>query len=242
MKYVKIGFILVYAMSISLFASGGHWEFGSHYSYWTVNFAGQLIEDNIITQIDDYDASKGDFNFKSNGNNYGLEIRYFPGGKDGSFSLGVSIERNNFKAKMKGGYNETYNGYPGTVTGDGTMDLRPHSINLSLRWELWPSARIHPYFGLGFGFGKMDGEFKLDVVKTVYYPGNTSVITETDTLTLEEAMDDLKNEGDEFPFNFFPIIHVNFGLRVEVLSNLYILGEAAFYDGIVFRGGIAVRL
>ncbi len=221
----------------------GMFEFGFHFSTWNVNMIAPLIEDEIIPEIEYWDPEYGSLTFDSNGNNYGFEFRFFPGGKYGSFSLGLSYERNNFKMRADG----TYEGYddhnnPIKAEASGTIDLLPHSINLSIRWDLWPTKRIHPFIGFGFGFGVQKAlvKFHSRAVTTI---GGIDVEEEQDEIW---TFDDIENEyeaseGEKFPIGFFPVIHINFGVRGEVVNNVYLLGEVAFYDGLIFRGGIAYR-
>jgi hypothetical protein len=50
-----------------------------------------------------------------------------------------------------------------------------------------------------------------------------------------------QEEDEEFPLHLMPILHVNFGLRVELVGHLSLLGEVAVYNGIIFRAGLAYR-
>ncbi len=221
---------------------GGHWEVGVHYSTWSINVISTLIEDNFIPEFDNYDPEKGRFNFASDGSNYGLELRYFPGGKDGSFSIGLSYERNYFRAKLDGQYSD-YDDYGNKldVVGNGEIEFLPHSVNLNFHWEIFPRGRIHPYLGIGVGIGPLDGSLVLLGKKTTYYNGLPYTETFDERKTMQEVLDELEEEGDKFPLSIFPIVHVCFGLRGEVLNNVFLLGEVAVYDGIIFRGGLAVR-
>lgn len=240
----KSVFIIVFVLLLFVNSySAGKWEIGTHYSFWSLNLLKSEIEKNFTPELDLYDPNKGHFNFDSNGNNYGFEIRFFPGGKDGSFSIGLSYERNNFKAKINGAYTEYDNaGNRLEAEAQGTVDVFPHSINLGFRWELWPSSRIHPYIGIGFGMGSLDGNLKADTKATVFYSnGATQTQTDHEEKTIQQVLDEMKEEGNEYPLSFFPIAHIHFGLRGEVVRDVYLLGEVAIYDGFIFRGGIAYR-
>ncbi|MEN8222792.1 MAG: hypothetical protein ABFR36_05990 [Acidobacteriota bacterium] len=221
----------------------GNFEIGFHYSVWNVNMIAPLLEDEIIPEIEYWDPEYGSLSFSSNGSNYGFEFRFFPGGKDGSFSMGLSYERNNFKMRADGTYDgKDDHGNPIKAEASGTIDLLPHSINLSIRWELWPTKRIHPFIGFGFGFGAQEALVKFHSRATTTI-GGIDVVEEQDEVW---NFDDIEaeyeaSEGKKFPVSFFPVIHINFGFRGEVVDNVYLLGEVAFYNGLIFRGGIAYR-
>lgn len=240
----KFAFIIVLVLVLVINSyPAGKWEIGTHYSSWSLNLLKSEIEKNFTPDLELYDPTKGHFNFDSNGNNYGLEIRFFPGGKDGSFSIGLSYEKNNFKAKINGAYTDYDNiGNRLEAEAKGTVDVFPHSVNLSFRWDLWPSSRIHPYIGIGFGMGSLTGTMKADTKATLYYSsGATQTETAHEEKTIKQVLEELKEQGNEYPLSFFPIAHIHFGLKGEVVNNVYLLGEVAIYDGFILRGGIAYR-
>ena len=241
MKKVSV-FVLSILIMVSFGFTGveGKFEVGFHYSYWTIDMIAPLLED-MTPDLEYYDPEKGEINFDSNGNNFGFEVRFFPAGKNGSFSLGISYERNNFKANLSGSYKEMREGIEWKNSLDGNIDLRPHSFNFSLRWDLWPKARVHPYLGLGFGFGSLSGTASYYVETTDQGEPDPVILYESDERTLKELIDEYEAEGESFPVSFFPIIHLNFGLRGEIIENVYFLAEFAVYDGLIFRGGLAYR-
>jgi len=242
MKKISLIFFLLLIFVIDNFAKG-EWEIGLHYSSWSLNLAKPYIEETVEDSFDNFDSSKGDIVFDSAGNNYGIDVRYYPAGKYGSFSLGLSYEKNNFKGDLTGNYTD-YDEYgnKAEVNAVGLFDLQPHSFNFSLRWDIAPRYRIHPYFDIGFGLGKMDGLMNLTTTTKTYI--GSSVIT--DKTTEEKTLDDLikeyeEEEGKPFPISFFPIVHISFGIKGEITNNIYFIGEVAFYDGMIFRGGIAFK-
>lgn len=241
MKKIAFIMILMLVLTINSYPTG-KWEIGTHYSFWSLDLMKSEIEKNFDPDLELYDPEKGNFKFDSNGNNLGLDIRYFPGGENGSFSIGVSYERNNFKAKINGAYSDHDDlGNHLEAEAKGTMNVYPHSFNLSVRWDLWPSSRVHPYIGIGFGIGALNGSFKADTKATLYYNGTTQTETAHEEKTLKQVLDEMEDDGDEYPLSFIPIVQIQFGLRGEIINNLYLLGEVAVYDGIIFRSGIAYR-
>jgi len=221
----------------------GHWELGVHYSGWSIDIVEAAIEESVIPEFDNYDPDKGQLGFDSKGNNYGLEIRFFPGGESGSFSIGLSYERNYFRGDLSGSYTETDDwGNRVDVEGNGSFELLPHSFNINLRWDLWPRSRIHPYIGFGFGFGPLNGNLTLEVTTTTFIGNTTQKETTTESRTLKEAIQELEDEeGEDFPLGFFPIFHFQIGIRGHIAGPVYLLVEGAFYDGLILRGGLSVR-
>lgn len=244
MKKSMIIIVLILTTGLSLLAGdkSGKWEIGVHYSAWSINIIRPWLEDHIIPEFENYDPDKGQLNFDSNGNNYGLELRYFPKGKKGSFSIGLSYERNYFRAKLNGSYTDHDSANNRIdVVGDGELEILPHSLNLSFRWEIFPRSRLHPYFGIGVGIGPLDGSLDLQATKTTFYNGFPYTETFDERKTMQEVLDELEEEDNAFPLSFFPVVHVCFGLRGELMDNVFLLGEVAVYDGLIFRGGLAFR-
>ena len=233
MKKLFLTILFIVSFTLASFAQG-KLEIGLHYSTWGSSYFGVDTEDRLPDAFDSYN---GPLNFDPHGRNYGLEIRFIPGGKHGSFSLGISYDRNYFNADIGGSYSEGGN----TITGAGDIKLTPHSFNLDFRWDIIPSARVHPYIGFGFGAGPLNGTATLTTVTRNDTTGATT--TQTETLTLREAIKNIeeKNDIDLSFIGFFPIVYANLGLRGEIVDNIYVLGEIAFYDGFIGRAGISYR-
>jgi len=241
-RFLIILLISLVSMSFTFAQSKGHWEVGIHYSTWNIDALTSYLEDNFVPELEYYELDKGPLTYDSNGNNYGIELRFFPGGKKGSFSIGISYEKNNFRATAAGSYQETQQGKLYELTADGAMDLTPHSFNLGLRWELFPTARVHPYFGFAVGLGALNGTLEYHTV--LREVGNPNPIDSIDEeWTLKEALEEIEVETgeDSYPLSFFPILHVQVGVRGEIAPNIYLLAEAALYDGFILRGGLAYR-
>ncbi len=239
---MKKTFLLILTIFL-LFANiygNGKWEVGIHYSYWSINFAKPFIEKGLEDVFDNFDSNKGDLNFDSNGNNYGIDLRYYPKGKYGSFSLGVSYEKNNFKGDLSGNYKDTIYGVSSEISAIGIFNIQPHSFNFSLRWDIAPKYRVHPFFGFGFGIGRINGFINGTITGTTAAGAIVSEINEETTLTelIEEYEEE---EGKKFPLSFFPIIYFSIGVKGEITNNIYFLGEVAVYDGLIFRGGFAFK-
>jgi hypothetical protein len=206
----------------------GHWEFGLHYSRWSIDLLRGVIEDGIsealetelrdeilaeiqgdYPRLEDIDYSQS-VDFDSSGDNFGFEARWYPGGLGGSFSFGLSVEKTSMKVSLPSitaamGLRDQVT----FLTGDfqaaagGEFLLKPLSFHLSLRWDILPSSIVHPY--VTFGFGAATGTALEDAVVTYYYAGDLSVpgypaehYGDSFNKSLSQLKDELEEEGEDF--------------------------------------------
>jgi hypothetical protein len=256
-------------------AESGQWEFNVHYSLWSINLVrpliedamGDLLEDNLRDKFmeeirRDYPSAREtaysqQIQFDSNGRNYGFELRWFPGGHRGSFSLGLAVEKTTMKigfptidAQMSAEVPE-FPGRTGNFTGsveNATLELKPLSYHLSFRWEIVPRAQIHPFvtFGVGmFMVGDLEkgsfyaawrGDFVVPGISSRHYEG-------IEDKTVKDFIDESKDEGDEVKLpGVLPFLQLTLGLRGKISKNLHLLAEVGVWNGLILRGGIALRL
>ncbi|MFB0565256.1 MAG: hypothetical protein ACETWK_06195 [Candidatus Aminicenantaceae bacterium] len=250
--------ILLYLLVLSFLASQvsfagifdkGKWEFNIHYSKWSLNLVRGLIEDKVGEQMEEEFQEnieedhpelgagiyRQDISFDSTGNNYGFEIRFYPSGKTGSFSLGLSIEKTRMELELEGNVRDDFsNGSYMDAVANGTVILEPLSVNLSLSWDIKPSWKIRPYFTYGFGISPVKGNTSLSYTGRFYNADKDEFEDESDS---EEK--DLKDVEDFM--KFIPIIQFSFGLKGELAENLYILVDAGLWTGFLLRAGVTYR-
>lgn len=234
----------------------GKFEIDVHYSTWSVNLLrnwyateltdrmGREIRDEVYQQISDsyvgiynadYDHS---LTFDSNGNNFGVEFRFYPQGRGTPFSLGVSIEKNEMNLIVQGTVTQNFsNGTYAEVDTMMYLTVKPLLTNLSFRWDMVPHWPVSPYFVLGFGFGALRGEFGYNYTGTYTWTGPSEQIEDEFTQTLKEA----EEEIDVNLPNIFPLFQAGFGLRIQLLPALHLKGEASFWNGFILRAGAAFR-
>jgi len=208
--------------------SQGHWEFGFHYSRWSVNLLRGIIEDGIReameTELRDEILAEiqGDYptlmetdysqsvEFDSSGDNFGFEARWYPGGLTGSFSLGLSVEKTSMKVSLPSitaamGLRDQVTSQTGDfqAAAGGEFLLKPLSFHLSLRWDIVPSSIVHPYITLGFGAAT--GTALEDAVVTYDYSGDLAVpgyppkhYGDSFSKSLSQLRDELEEEGEDF--------------------------------------------
>ena len=247
----------------------GHFEFGGHYGRWSLNLLGNTaekllndatkdeIQDRILTDIQDsypgltltsYDQA---LDFNSSGDNFGFGFRFYLGGLRGSFSLGLSVEKSTFKVlptatalmqlqDMGTLETATFNGI-----ADASAIIKATSFLLTFRWDIFPSAVVHPY--ITFGGGISTAKALDDSILSYSYSGQLSgsaippeTVEGSDTKTLRELKDEA---GTDFKLpNFLPFIQLNLGLKARLTKSIHVLVDAGIFDGFIISGGLAVRL
>ena len=232
------------------------WEVEAHLSSWNINLIKSLIEDtltdNLAEEIRDqvlkqlrksypllsqtgYEES---IVFDSDGSNYGFGVRFYPKGRKGGFSLGLSFEKTRIKLMIAGPVKQVYApGGSSQVDSNGYIEISPFSTNLSFRWEFVPSWRVTPYFSCGLGLAALDGEIGYAWKGTFQYIGQEKVIEDNIVKTFAEA----EEEIDFNIPNIFVILHLGLGVKGEIVPGLSGVFEAGFWDGIMIRGGVAYR-
>lgn len=223
-----------------------------HYSLWTLDLVKSWFEEDLVKALsdeirDEITAQIGgthvgldrgsyeqDLAFDSGGANYGLEIRFYPRGREGAFSLGVSFEKTSMRLSVKGDLSQTYNnGTYAEAGAEGRIELNPFTTHLSFRWDLMPEWRVKPYLVLGLGIGLLDGEVSYIYDGTYTWSGGTDVIGDEDVRTLKEMEEEI-----EFNIpNVLPIFQLNLGVQAEIIPHMHLKAEAGIWDGFIFRAG-----
>ncbi|MBN1940235.1 MAG: hypothetical protein JW843_11665 [Candidatus Aminicenantes bacterium] len=261
---------------------GGHFQFSVHYGSWSLNLMKGVFEglaeglaeqvknnqlDSIREKHPEYSweerSFENDVAFDSSGHTFGFEARWYPGGEDGSFSLGLSV----VKTKMKFGLTElrtemeienvdTMKIFSFAADGSGDVTADPMAFLLSLRWDIAPRAVIHPYFTLGFGAAGVkaldETTIRYDFEGELAAPGEeTEIISESDTKTLLELkQEDAERKAEEgsseepfdYPMKFFPFIQLHFGLKAKLARVVHLMVDFGILDGFSLRGGLAIRI
>lgn len=233
----------------------GKLQIGIHYGPWTLKPFSNYFEDDLLKEISkeirervnnaifgsipwgglvtDYDD---ELVFGTSGHNIGFEIRFYPKGPEGSFSLGFSVERTKIKIKAEGPINQHYvQGASSTVEGLGYITTDPLTMNLSFRWDTSPSWRVSPYFVVGFGLATLLGEVGYEWTGSYQYQNVILPADGSDILTLQEVEWEI---SENIP-NIFYLFQLNVGVRARITPNFYMNGEFGFWNGMVFRAGVS---
>jgi hypothetical protein len=227
-----------------------------HYGQWTLDPIKGLFEENlkkdlgkeirkeITNQIRDSHPTieQGQYTqtlvFDSGGSNFGMELRYYPHGREGGFSFGFSIEKTTMRVSVEGDVKQEFtDGTHAQVDAYGSLEISPWTTNISLRWDLRPQWRITPYAVLGFGLGVLTGEMSYEYSGRYRWAGPDEEVEEAETKTLKEAEEDV---DFNIP-NIFFLLQTHLGVRLKIIDHLHFRLEAGFWDGLLIRGGVAYR-
>jgi hypothetical protein len=234
----------------------GRFEIGVHFSIWSLNLIkgiledelggelGEEIRDEIINEIEDlqYSPVQTTYDqqliFDSGGQNYGLELRFYPQGKQGPFSLGVSIEQAHMRMSVEGAVQQNFSdGTYAAADAKGEITLDPFFTNLSFRWDLFPKWMVTPYLIFGAGVAQMNGEVSYVYTGQYSTSRGTENLSQDDVRSIKEAEEQMNTN---IP-NILPLFQLNLGARAEILPNLYIKAGAGIWNGFIFRAGISGR-
>ncbi len=235
----------------------GKFECGVFFSLWTVDFLkgllegevfdelGQEIRDEVTKEIRESHPDLGsqedftqDFLFDSGGRNFGLEIRYYPQGREGSFSLGLSFEKARMRLSIDGSVRQDFtDGSYATADAFGHIELHPLFTTLSFRWDIKPAWRVSPFFIIGIGIAALKGEVSYDYSGLYNWTGNDEAIGDSEVMDFLEAEEDA---SINIP-NILPLLQMDFGVRAEIIPHLIAKAELGFWNGFMIRGGVAGR-
>jgi hypothetical protein len=271
--YVIFLFSLCFLGKPQIATPQGHWEIGFHYSKWSIDLLRSVIEDGINDALEtelkdrilediqaDYPSLvetgySQEIQFDSGGDNFGFEVRWYPGGETGSFSLGLSMEKTTMRVSLpevsaamslRDQATSTDGNFNGTASGE--FLLKPWSFHLSFRWDILPTSVVHPYFT--FGLGAATGT-ALEEAKVSYsYAGDLAVpgeatksYSDAATKSLKQLKEEQEEEGEDFFLpNFIPFLQLSLGLKAVITPNIHLLIDAGVWNGFLIRGGISIRL
>ncbi|MGQ9800724.1 MAG: hypothetical protein ACUVRL_03550 [Candidatus Saccharicenans sp.] len=264
-------FLLIWSGPGQLLADG-HLEFNVHYSYWTLNVVRPLVEnmvsdileddlkDRFLQQIQaDYptlveSGYQQQVKFDAPGHNFGFELRYYPGGRGGAFSIGLAVEQTTMKVSFPQvsaslDLTDLNLGQAAHFSGQASGEFltKPLSFHLSMRWEFLPSKVISPYLTIGAGVSTsrsfFDSSYRYEYSGTLVLPdSSTEQYSDAGTKTLQEIKDERQAEGKDFPLNFMPILQFNLGLRARLSRTLNLVVDGGIFNGFLVRGGLSLRV
>jgi len=254
-------FIFLIISTIFLFSqlalAKGRWQIGPHYGSWSLSLIEpmikDLVEDTLESQfqglveeyleiIDPDWEYIPDIHFGSGGTNLGLEGRFYPGGEDGSFSIGLAVEKGELELTLDGSIKFILaDGSYFDGSGNARLLLEPTSYHLSFRWDIRASSRLHPYIGFGAGIGTLNGVLTYDDITAEVYDASTAT---TVTVMYPSGQMDIADllEAAGYQTIPLPILQLNLGLSFEITKNLYLLLDAGIWNGFLVRGGVCLRV
>lgn len=267
-RRVQTGIWVLLLAAVPLAAQGqGNFEFGFHYSRWSLNIIKGYIEDGLGSGLestfrDDFleeiqalhpDLTETGYDqtvdFDSEGNNFGVEVRWYPGGRTGSFSLGLSVEKTTMTVSIPtlAAEMDLSDGSTFTADADAEYFINPLSFHLSFRWDILPSQRVHPF--VTAGFGAATGTALENSELTYGYSGerragaSVELYSANDTKTLSELRDEMEDDEEDFFLpGFIPFVQLSLGVKGEITDSLSLVIEGGIWNGFILRGGVSFRL
>lgn len=264
-QIIPVVFLMIIFLA-PIASAQGTFEFGFHYGRWSIDILRGIIEEGLSDAVDtefqdgfldeiqaDYPLLTDvgytqDVSFDSSGNNFGFEIRWYPGGRYSSFSFGFSIEKTSMTVSIPTASAELELSDGSTFEADASAEFKmnPLAFLLSMRWDIVPNSPFHPYitFGLGAATGTAleNGEFSFEWSGQLFIQDQTDLYEDSDTKSLKEWKDELEaEEEDLFIPGFIPFLQLNVGLKGEVTENIHLLVDAGIWNGFLLRGGVAFR-
>ncbi|MFZ2055193.1 MAG: hypothetical protein WAU81_13490 [Candidatus Aminicenantales bacterium] len=249
------------------------WEFGFHYSRWSINLLRSVIEEGLSDALEtelrdqmleeiqaDYPnlmetSYNQEVRFDSGGDNFGFEVRYYPSGEKGSFSLGLSVEKTTMRvslpeisASLSLNDGQTQQDAHFSASSEGEFLFKPWSFHLSFRWDLFPSSVVHPYITLGVGAATasaLEGaEFSYSYAGELVIPGEvTEQYSDSVNKSIKQLKEEMEAEGEEFFLpGVVPFLQLNLGLKAVLSPNVHLLVDAGIWNGFLIRGGVSIRL
>ncbi len=253
-KVILVLLIIPIIIVFSQFAlAKGEWQISPHYGIWGLrpvepiieSFIGDTFEtafQELIEESSDIIDPGGEYSqsvdFDSNGKNLALEFRFYPGGEDGSFSVGIAVEKSELRVALDcSARYELADGSYVQGSGNGVLLWQPTSYHLSFRFDLLPSWRLHPYISFGAGIGTLKGLLTYEATVETYDAS-------TATTTIQIISEEINLEFLEYtePRITPLVIQLNLGFNLEINKNLYLLLDAGIWDGFLVRGGVCLRV
>ncbi len=227
-----------------------------HFGSWGVGPARKLIEDSggdalaerIRDEVTDVIRGLGapavlktftdTLALTAEGTNPGFALRFYPAGRNGVFSVGVSYEKTSLKFGFKGEVKNIYvDGTTATVSGEASANTAPWTLHMDFRWDFMGEARVTPFFVLGVGVGAFKGNVRYNFTGLYETPFGSRTVEVGEDLTFKEAA----QKWDVSIPSYIPFIHLGGGLRVRIVAGLSLNAEAAIWNGFLLRGGVAYR-
>lgn len=235
---------------------GGRWEVKVHTSLWSLDpvkgWFDEELNDRLGKEIGrevsnklqaSYPAlSRSGYThslaFDSGGSNLGLEVRYYSRGREGTFSVGFSLEKTAIRLSVDGTVRQEFkDGSYADVVASGKIETGPFSTNISFRWDASPKLRVAPYLVFGFGFAPLKGHFSYSYTGNYHRAGAQWIIEDSGEKTFEE----LAEENELRIPDVFLLLQLSLGLKVDLAGGFCLRTEAGIWDGFILRAGLAYR-
>ncbi len=215
-------------------------------NYWNIqHFKGiilDIVEDSIEEEIQeqfgedfpDEILSNLDYNFDydSRGNGLGLNIRIYPKGENGIFSIGFGYVSFDATVDLTGNLTQYFlsdSVFIGNAEGTINFDIR--SYILDLMWEFSPESSLRPYISLGAGISPLKGDVSYFSEGIFYGPQGEEYYSASDSQDFSEI--------EDLDTDYIPIFALSAGLKYYFYENASLYADIGFFDGLMIKGGLS---
>ncbi len=250
MKRFCISFLIISLLMVSSIAfSKPSYTVSISYGIWSLwfgdNIIENLIEDSVKSNLqeqvqDDFPEEvigeyTQDINVDSSGGGFAFQLRFYPKGEKGVFSLGLLYYKNDTTINLNGNVIQYFIPQENYIelNADGFLELNYSAFLIDLRWDMLPSKRIRPYISFGVGLSPLKG-------KIVFNGEGKSVINneeESYAYSEEEKLEDI----EDIPTSIIPVVQLLFGLRGELVEHMSIFVDAGVWNGFMVKFGLSLN-
>ncbi len=219
---------------------------GVNYTSWGLwfieNMMENMIEDavkgNLQEQIEnDFSGyTLGDYtqdiNLKSSGNGINVQLRIYPGGENGVFSLGINYFKLNSTLDLTGNVIQYF--VPDSnyieLNATGVFEINYSAFLVDFRWDLLPESMIHPYISIGGGISPLKGKIIFNGEGSSYI----NQIKDTYSYNEDEKLEDI----EDIPTKILPVLQLNLGIKADINRYISISVDGGVWNGFLIKMGV----
>lgn len=244
MKIRCLALIIILISSLSVYSM--KIEFSLNKNYWNINHFKSLIDKAIQSSLEEEIEDKFqedfpdeilkhldyDYDYRSRGDGMGFNVRIYPAGEYGIFSIGFSYTSFDAKISIDGNLDQTFLSqsiFTGTAEGEINFLIRAYLIDLS--WEFYQHSKVRPYFSIGAGISPLRGDLSYFAEGIFRSPTGDEYYSASDETDFRD-IDDIKLSN-------IPILALSTGIKYYFIDDFNIYADIGFFNGLMYKFGIS---
>ena len=243
----RLASILLILFSLPVFLQAKtRYSLAVSYGAWTLNpvksalegLSGDVLKEVAQDRIADAfsDRSLGPYSqnisLDAKGGGYSVQLRIFPRGDEGSFSLGFTYTRIEPEIVIDGVVRQDFtSGEYLDMNAQGKVKNKYSAFLMDLRWEFFPSSSVTPYFSIGGGFSPLKGTAKVTGEGISHLKSGDELYEANEERELKEI--------DAIPISFIPVVMMNLGLKAELTREFSLFADFGVWNGFILNAGAA---